>query len=109
MKLRKSQNQKQEVFFGECEYSQKLDKTGEYLHSLNSVANGHMINNVEKRRFFLFFWGSNLLPGQDLDAISIPFQIYLIQTTTTTSGFYPFSNNSPKVLICLNNIIFLSF
>jgi hypothetical protein len=29
------------------------------------------------------FWSSHLLPGQDLDAISIPFQIYFIQATTT--------------------------
>jgi hypothetical protein len=29
------------------------------------------------------FWGSHLLPGQDLDAISIPFQIYFILATTT--------------------------
>ena len=29
------------------------------------------------------FWGSHLLPGQDLDVISIPFQIYFIQATTT--------------------------
>ncbi len=29
------------------------------------------------------FWGSHLLPRQDLDDISIPFQIYFIQATTT--------------------------
>ncbi len=29
------------------------------------------------------FWDSHLLPGQDLDVISIPFQIYFIQATTT--------------------------
>ncbi len=29
------------------------------------------------------FRGGHLLPGQDLDAISIPFQIYFIQATTT--------------------------
>ncbi len=29
------------------------------------------------------FRGSHLLPGQDLDAILIPFQIYFIQATTT--------------------------
>ena len=29
------------------------------------------------------FRGSHLLPGQDLDVISIPFQIYFIQVTTT--------------------------
>jgi hypothetical protein len=29
------------------------------------------------------FLGSRLLPGQDLDDISIPFQIYLFQATTS--------------------------
>ncbi len=29
------------------------------------------------------FWGGHLLPGQDLDVISIPIQIYFIQATTT--------------------------
>jgi hypothetical protein len=29
------------------------------------------------------FWGSHLLPGEDLDAISIPFQLYFIQAATT--------------------------
>ncbi len=45
-----------------------------------------------KRDLFFFypypstfsFRGGHLLPGQDLDAISIPFQIYFIQATTTT-------------------------
>jgi len=31
---------------------------------------------------FVSFRGSHLLPGQDLDAMSIPFQIYFIQAAT---------------------------
>jgi hypothetical protein len=42
-------------------------------------------------KFSIFFsililvpsWGSHLLPGQDLDVISILFQVYFIQATTT--------------------------
>jgi len=58
-----------------------------------------VVANVQFINFFIFegiplpffypypssfsFRGSHLLPGQDLDAISILFQIYFIQVTTT--------------------------
>jgi hypothetical protein len=37
----------QEGFFGKCEYLQELDKTGKYLHLLNSRASSHCLNKIQ--------------------------------------------------------------
>jgi hypothetical protein len=55
-----SQRKLEEVFFGKFEYSHKLEKSGEYSHSLNSRASGHM----------LVF--SNCLGWIDLEKLRVP-------------------------------------
>jgi hypothetical protein len=48
--LCESKNNQQEGFFGECEYSQELDKTGDFLHWPNMCASsiGSLENNCGK-------------------------------------------------------------
>jgi hypothetical protein len=58
-------------------------KVGDYLFFYNYFFEGISLPFFYPYPGSFSFWGTLLLPGHDLDAISIPFQIYFIQANTT--------------------------